>query len=172
MRGKEVVFIDSYLVSRITPAYAGKRDYRMKPNRVSGDHPRVCGEKPQDYTGYKLAVGSPPRMRGKVFLYFAHKVFKGITPAYAGKRPYAWYGRRHSRDHPRVCGEKMCNVMQKDSKTGSPPRMRGKGRRQSLTDRATRITPAYAGKRAAAAAGQSMQRDHPRVCGEKTKKIP
>ena len=86
MRGKEVVFIDSYLVSRITPAYAGKRDYRMKPNRVSGDHPRVCGEKPQDYTGYKLAVGSPPRMRGKGQATREIVVEFGITPAYAGKR--------------------------------------------------------------------------------------
>ena len=45
MRGKEVVFIDSYLVSRITPAYAGKRLEKKYKEIENEDHPRVCGEK-------------------------------------------------------------------------------------------------------------------------------
>ena len=65
MRGKEVRGQDVADARRITPAYAGKRDYRMKPNRVSGDHPRVCGEK---YASILVFSGC-----------------SGITPAYAGK---------------------------------------------------------------------------------------
>ncbi len=34
------------------------------------------------------------------------------------------------------------------------------------------ITPAYAGKRLPHGLRQQLGRDHPRVCGEKTKKIP
>ena len=34
------------------------------------------------------------------------------------------------------------------------------------------ITPAYAGKRGLGEAGHPPHGDHPRVCGEKTKKIP
>ena len=34
------------------------------------------------------------------------------------------------------------------------------------------ITPAYAGKRHNDKNGQVTEKDHPRVCGEKTKKIP
>ena len=34
------------------------------------------------------------------------------------------------------------------------------------------ITPAYAGKRTAEGGLTEMKQDHPRVCGEKTKKIP
>ena len=35
-----------------------------------------------------------------------------------------------------------------------------------------RITPAYAGKSSAKSFNEAASRDHPRVCGEKTKKIP
>ena len=34
------------------------------------------------------------------------------------------------------------------------------------------ITPAYAGKSVEVRAGNLWEKDHPRVCGEKTKKIP
>ena len=34
------------------------------------------------------------------------------------------------------------------------------------------ITPAYAGKSDSINLAQGVSRDHPRVCGEKTKKIP
>ena len=36
----------------------------------------------------------------------------------------------------------------------------------------SRITPAYAGKRVFFRIGQIQNMDHPRLCGEKTKKIP
>ena len=35
-----------------------------------------------------------------------------------------------------------------------------------------RITPAYAGKSVKNCGAGGVKRDHPRVCGEKTKKIP
>ena len=49
----------------ITPAHAGKSVYYDAALIWYEDHPRACGEKPADYVGYKLAQGSPPRMRGK-----------------------------------------------------------------------------------------------------------
>ena len=51
---------------------------------------------------------------------------------------------------------------------GSPPRMRGKGSDDCSTGPATRITPAYAGKSTMRITTANCQRDHPRVCGEKT----
>lgn len=65
-------------------------------------------------------------MRGKVRGIQTALVVGGITPADAGKRQAPTGSAPPSWDHPRVCGEKMCNVMAKDEKTGSPPRMRGK----------------------------------------------
>ena len=55
---------------------------------------------------------------------------------------------------------------------GSPPRMRGKGPHVSKMAFRLRITPAYAGKSLSAPKWSGVEWDHPRVCGEKTKKIP
>ena len=70
----------------ITPAYAGKSlGLRCRPG--SGwDHPRVCGEKMHQSTPTVAALGSPPRMRGKVGLERIRGERVRITPAYAGKR--------------------------------------------------------------------------------------
>ena len=107
MRGKASSSSRPARYPGITPAYAGKSQL-IKPTRaVSGDHPRVCGEK--SYTAYtdNPAVGSPPRMRGKVNFFGVRAVVVGITPAYAGKSYMREAWRQQLEDHPRVCGEKM-----------------------------------------------------------------
>ena len=95
-----------------------------------------------------------------------------ITPAYAGKRKSKGPPTRNPRDHPRVCGEKAAIFRAVCVPKGSPPRMRGK--EASIFDDGQRlgITPAYAGKSHSLALKCSLRQDHPRVCGEKTKKIP
>ena len=50
--------------------------------------------------------------------------------------------------------------------------MRGKAHKSSGTAFSIRITPAYAGKRRKSRGRSERQKDHPRLCGEKTKKIP
>ena len=71
------------------------------------------------------------------------------------------------RDHPRVCGEKSPDSSCSISRTGSPPRMRGKARMILIHVNGERITPAYAGKSYEAFFSFCRRRDHPRVCGEK-----
>ena len=51
----------------------------------------------------------------------------GITPACAGKSPIGWQKAFASRDHPRVCGEKLFGAWLLIAQSGSPPRVRGKG---------------------------------------------
>ena len=86
MRGK-VSIADNYCLDRgITPAYAGKRSWRLKPDINLQDHPRLCGEKSILRDLYRLILGSPPPMRGKVILYAETDFSRRITPAYAGKR--------------------------------------------------------------------------------------
>ena len=157
----------------------------------SGDHPRVCGEKVRRDAPAGGAVGSPPRMRGKAKELPPRQCYLGITPAYAGKSVCRWSRVDPSWDHPRVCGEKHVLRTSKQKSGGSPPRMRGKGADQTTRRVFPGITPAYAGKRCVcvcvcvcgitpAYAGKRYARlqkrrtneDHPRVCGEKTKKIP
>ena len=115
----------------------------------------------------RLPLRSPPRVRGKVCHTMAEAKGLGITPAYAGKRcrpphqaPAVW-------DHPRVCGEKWQNRVNQLLVRGSPPRMRGKGRRNHPVIFVDGITPAYAGKSHPLFIQQRASRDHPRVCGEK-----
>ena len=50
--------------------------------------------------------------------------------------------------------------------------MRGKVSAAACAFSCIGITPAYAGKSAPYISPVSVSKDHPRICGEKTKKIP
>ena len=99
-------------------------------------------------------------------------IFLRITPAWAGKsstRTTMWARRR---DHPRVGWEKVTHNTDRKSKSGSPPRGRGKDAVLVAALLHDRITPAWAGKSPDPEAALLRRWDHPRVGGEKTKKIP
>ena len=106
MRGKDGVNDSAQAVTGITPACAGKSYSLALFLGLHRDHPRVCGEKNGICRAKVPHLGSPPRVRGKGFLHFTHKMLEGITPAYAGKRRNCPRILRSTRDHPRVCGEK------------------------------------------------------------------
>ena len=108
-------------------------------------------------------------MRGKGSRRGGSRIGHRITPAYAGKRCRCRRRSGHSRDHPRVCGEKASTATCSLGAMGSPPRMRGKGAVRLLETITPRITPAYAGKRLCRAEIAAGSQDHPRVCGEKYK---
>ena len=46
MRGKAAIPARRVPAAGITPAYAGKRAEEAEEDKMSWDHPRVCGEKP------------------------------------------------------------------------------------------------------------------------------
>ena len=117
-------------------------------------------------------MGSPPRMRGKDALQSVGYDIGRITPAYAGKSVPSSTKNPGGKDHPRVCGEKVRGVSAGLLARGSPPRMRGKDSLYNPGTAWNGITPAYAGKSHIGGDGHVAVRDHPRVCGEKTKKIP
>ena len=172
----------------ITPAHAGKRPCGRKSASFCRDHPRACGEKTEaqrdraEYLGspprmrgkahrqedkQKRPFGSPPRMRGKETQ--AHRRFCSlrITPAHAGKSERTCITNHISRDHPRACGEKLPVLCMCVFHRGSPPRMRGKVSSDGTVMTMPGITPAHAGKSAAAVEAASSTGDHPRACGEK-----
>ena len=70
-------------------------------------------------------------MRGKVKTADTLKWLPRITPAYAGKSLTHHLERLESKDHPRLCGEKLKHVGKRPARTGSPPPMRGKGRNKN-----------------------------------------
>ena len=107
-------------------------------------------------------------MRGKAPAAVADTPKSGITPAYAGKRAKKSVMQSAGRDHPRLCGEKICPDETGVKVLGSPPPMRGKDHVPATTIAIPRITPAYAGKRFAVEFKHGQRRDHPRLCGEKS----
>ena len=111
-------------------------------------------------------------MRGKVGPIWGRYWHNGITPAYAGKSWLFAISAGLFWDHPRVCGEKFEGTEEELADLGSPPRMRGKDHTAIERNTSDRITPAYAGKSQEIKNNISRYGDHPRVCGEKTKKIP
>ena len=66
MRGKARSVCTYFHRLRITPAYAGKSDVVPDHFEITGDHPRLCGEK---FRIHSFITCQP-----------------GVTPAYAGKR--------------------------------------------------------------------------------------
>ena len=167
VRGKDAVKRHSARGFGITPAYAGKRYRNARSGQYQRDHPRVCGEKAFMAFCRNCAVGSPPRMRGKVCFLGCISVLTGITPAYAGKSYLIGTGLSDTKDHPRVCGEKTVLDLSRLVEQGSPPRMRGKADPPSARFRVHGITPAYAGKSLFSGLYIRINGDHPRVCGEK-----
>ena len=172
MRGKVLPRAVLGPASGITPAYAGKSFFMCRSAFFLQDHPRVCGEKLKIPCWIAPKVGSPPRMRGKAQQSVSTIQQVGITPAYAGKSLRCGLVFCSRWDHPRVCGEKGLTFHQMLRPTGSPPRMRGKGRVSTHLHGRSRITPAYAGKSVPFLASLSKMWDHPRVCGEKFRISP
>ena len=111
----------------ITPAWAGKRAILAGRKAQVEDHPRVGGEKiPVEQNEVGIG-GSPPRGRGKAFLFGDFDIQRRITPAWAGKSEGTDCARAENGDHPRVGGEKLAARRCSASILGSPPRGRGKG---------------------------------------------
>ena len=166
MRGKHIYVGCKIVVTRITPAHAGKTKTRHCMCMRTGDHPRACGENDRQGRRDCHRSGSPPRMRGK--LSKAKNCFTPprITPAHAGKTAWLAEFVTIAEDHPRACGENTLKISVTTATKGSPPRMRGKPSAVGGGGCAAGITPAHAGKTGEAPAEACGRWDHPRACGE------
>ena len=152
---------------RITPAWAGKSYKNLFSAAMKKDHPRVGGEKFIVHVKPFFAVGSPPRGRGKAGSARCASGGDRITPAWAGKSTGGTDAGKQTQDHPRVGGEKTTLGCERQARTGSPPRGRGKARTLSRSAARPGITPAWAGKSRTYTASCQFWEDHPRVGGEK-----
>ena len=166
VRGKLYYSVALFAPRRITPADAGKTQMSQVVIFRQPDHPRGCGENSYVSDRRQRRIGSPPRMRGKLFSYCSHKSPKGITPADAGKTSLRGVILCGAKDHPRGCGENLPARLKAMQGQGSPPRMRGKHKALAKQDRATGITPADAGKTYFLRILDFCIEDHPRGCGE------
>ena len=168
MRGKHVPDLFIRKLGGITPAHAGKTRRVLRRHPLRWDHPRACGENLNWIPSSCSILGSPPRMRGKQGVGGFRPRPAGITPAHAGKTNSQALSRSQHRDHPRACGENADSARASLSRSGSPPRMRGKLHHSSGRGFRRGITPAHAGKTSALHLKFCFCRDHPRACGENT----
>ena len=95
----------------------------------------------------------------------------GITPAGAGKTGKSKASTLSAWDHPRRCGENSNVQLSNGGSKGSPPQVRGKLFSAASLPRWAGITPAGAGKTLCSIDNYVLAKDHPRRCGENTKKI-
>ena len=93
--------------------------------------------------GDKIAEFSFPEI---LFHFPLRPCFFFVSPAYAGKSLMTRLFSNRNWDHPRVCGEKLLLSPVSRARSGSPPRMRGKGAVAVSEHVLNGITPAYAGK--------------------------
>ena len=155
------------MLSRITPAWAGKRSTLTRCYPAIQDHPRAGREKQTDTVYAVLPYGSSPRMRGKAVRTGIFCLCFRITPAWAGKSRTASRETIRIQDHPRMGGEKANGSDAPDDDEGSPPHRRGKGYANYAQALARRITPAWAGKSLFCFTAAVPIQDHPRMGGEK-----
>ena len=132
----------------------------------------MCGEQLPSHGGTVRRKGSPPRLRGTVSPVFIPLRNLRITPACAGNRAARSFNIKMLADHPRVCGEQSFFNILHNNRIGSPPRVRGTEYCPEHPQIQSRITPACAGNRTTGRRRRRAEQDHPRVCGEQTKKSP
>ena len=73
------------LMTRITPARAGKTPTSYHFFRSNRDHPRSCGKDISLRASSTGSAGSPPLVRERLAVAFFITAVTGITPARAGK---------------------------------------------------------------------------------------
>ena len=105
MRGKPHYMGLISVLSRITPADAGKTKQEKTQSNYKQDHPRGCGENLFPARKSAKKMGSPPRMRGKREIVSTPAPEQRITPADAGKTLKQRTVYKVTKDHPRGCGE-------------------------------------------------------------------
>ena len=171
-RGKVITAESMTSGSRITPAWAGKSKIPRLPRQRHRDHPRMGGEKAVAAAVEPAPKGSPPHGRGKADFRCCCSRAEGITPAWAGKSGKSDRRCCSEEDHPRMGGEKVRLPGAPGARLGSPPHGRGKVEAARSGASTVRITPAWAGKSSAMSSPACRPGDHPRMGGEKTKKIP
>ena len=115
----------------------------------------------------KAPFGSPPRVRGRLIYTFAGRSCTRFTPACAGKTTVSESNLKTEAVHPRVCGEDDRASQILFSRSGSPPRVRGRQRLDCNIEAVRdRFTPACAGKTTVSESNLKTEAVHPRVCGE------
>ncbi len=152
------------------PAGAGSSDSRPIPRCRRGDHPRGCGEQREASLASWSSRGPSPRVRGAGEHPPGAHPAAGTIPAGAGSRIVAAGCTSCTRDHPRGCGEQSSPLSTAMLAGGPSPRVRGAGFSAGVPVRRGGTIPAGAGSSRLPRSRCAARRDHPRGCGEQTRR--
>ena len=150
----------------LIPAHAGKTWFNYPQTGHWLAHPRACGENSTIAFVVSAALGSSPRMRGKLADENGKNLIRRLIPAHAGKTSSERLVRAPVGAHPRACGENLESGSERIIPAGSSPRMRGKPCTHGLEVGIEGLIPAHAGKTTIWAAPLVPKTAHPRACGE------
>ncbi len=109
------------VLSRITPACAGKTSCSGCCCQVPEDHPRLRGKDVFLKNDIGFWSGSPPLARERLARDFLIREYAGITPACAGKTPTIAVYDVCFQDHPRLRGKDALKGHIEALRRGSPP---------------------------------------------------
>ena len=151
---------------RITPACAGTTVIVMCLSSIVKDHPRLCGDYLIRFLVEIPQLGSPPLVRGLLFLIVASSPLTRITPACAGTTIFSPFFFSSFQDHPRLCGDYPAVKFTKTIIQGSPPLVRGLRYCLLFGLPQFGITPACAGTTCQYRTGRQRIWDHPRLRGD------
>ena len=160
-----VLIILLHLLGNI-PAHAGKTVLSSQRASNCQEHPRACGENHVIEWDSGCAVGTSPRMRGKLSSNSAVGARRRNIPAHAGKTIRGQHGLQQREEHPRACGENCLPRSCAPHQGGTSPRMRGKHGGVFEPESGGRNIPAHAGKTVATRRCSLARWEHPRACGE------
>ena len=153
-------------ISRFTPARAGTATMMRRGLIRATVHPRARGDGWGCWASASEGRGSPPRARGRQPVASCADQLGRFTPARAGTAPPPRRGRRGCSVHPRARGDgaqqKRLGILTR----GSPPRARGRQRREGLQVGEERFTPARAGTAPSGTASRPASAVHPRARGD------
>ena len=124
------------------------------------------GEYPTTFLQHFSRAGSPPLARGILLYVSGYRRIHGITPACAGNTAKSTINSAFGRDHPRLRGEYLRELIPLSAYQGSPPLARGIRPNCYVMFSRPRITPACAGNTLLTTLRSSSVRDHPRLRGE------
>ena len=166
VRGKPACTSSCERSGGLIPACAGKTPSQLVSSSQLTAHPRVCGENATWGWSDVLAMGSSPRVRGKLPDVTENVFNGGLIPACAGKTGLQFVVHFVPTAHPRVCGENLEWLEGVTDMPGSSPRVRGKPYGCRPTYPSPGLIPACAGKTCLHLILRAIRRAHPRVCGE------
>ena len=112
------------------------------------DHPHACGDKGTVAEPKWSSVGSSPRVWGQETFLCAFNIRRG--------------------DHPHACGDKFICHLHSLRYSGSSPRVWGQDLDNAVAPGYPGIIPTRVGTSHAAKRNNTLYKDHPHACGDKT----